>query len=255
MKKIRNAPKHLNNTQYDFAYTKTGGQKLDKSFWQRMSGKAKLSLIATIAAVTIATPTLSNVIHDYNYPDISGYEISMENIENNDTLDYWLNEYNNTEDNGAKKYIMTQIANYKYQIEREALNNVKDIIVEQMKENPNEKDYFYNKIEDSSDIKIHYSVDSHAQETFSITGNNDVALNVRISESMKDVIRSVGDLQELEKSDNKEKIGQQALRVLKQTNKLKEYEYSAENKKKGFLNKKLELKIDENKIDTERDDI
>ena len=59
----------------------------------------------------------------------------------------------------------------------------------------------------------------------------------------------------MKKSDNKEKIGQQALRVLKQTNKLKEYEYSAENKKKGLLNKKLELKIDENKIDAERDDI
>ena len=49
MRKIKNTPRYLeNNTQYDFAYTKTDGQKLDKSFWQRMSGKAKLSLIATI---------------------------------------------------------------------------------------------------------------------------------------------------------------------------------------------------------------
>lgn len=256
MKKVRNSPKYLHNTKYNFECTKTDGHKLDKSFWQRMSGKAKLSLIATIAAVTIVTPTLSNAVQNYNYPNISGIEINVNNIEDKNTLDYWINAYNTVDKKDSKDYIMTQIAEYSNDIEKDALSSVKEIILEKIKDNPRENDFSYNNIDSIGDITISYINDPGLGETFNIKNSKGAFLNIDISDSMKSVIRNVGKLQDLQeqKDANKKDIGQQTLRIIKSVNDLNEHEHSAENKKEGLFNKKDNLEISDSKIDNDRDD-
>ena len=252
MRKIKNECKKVNNKRYNLDSARVRGERVPKSFWQKMSNKTKLSLIATIAAVTIFTPTLSNAITNLSYPDISQYEISEQYKDNKDTLDYWINEYNNEEDPDVKKYIVSQISDYSNEIENIALNNVKKIVAEQMKENPNKDKYFYNKIEDANDIKITYNVDSQGSEGFIVEDKNNNNLDVELTKNMKDIIREVANLQTLESSGKatKEEIGKQSIKIIKECNDLGKYKFTAQEKKDNSLKIK-EIKNNE----SERDEI
>ena len=140
MNKLKNTPKKKQNSKYKLDSYKIKGQNVPKSFWEKMSARTRSSLLATIAAVTIAYPIASKAISENDYYNIPNYNISV-NYDDKDNLAYWLNEYNNADDKDTKEYIMTHLSDYSSDVENYALDSVKEIIVSKMTENPKENNY------------------------------------------------------------------------------------------------------------------
>ncbi|MBE5820999.1 MAG: hypothetical protein E7311_00220 [Clostridiales bacterium] len=241
MKKVKKTQKHLEKSaKYQLSGTRTKDKKIDKSFWQKLSKKAKITLACAIAIGTIAG--FAEIYEANHYPDISAYNITTENLDDKNTLDYWINNYNHAGNIGEKRAATLQIADYSSEVENIALNDVKEIIVEQIKENPRDKSFLYNEIEDPSDIKIHCS---DSDKIITVKDIHDIDLDIKLSDEMEDVIYSVADLQTAKKSGDKLDIGKRALKVLAETAELDEHEFTAKNKNKGILNKDIVLEIDE----------